>query len=75
MSDQVSTVMLDVYHWAKQCAKSAIANGIDGEDFKEAVQTGLVDAALETTNGNKCKAARLLKMHRNTLSRQIRSGY
>lgn len=75
MSDQVTPVMLDVYHWAKEGAKCAIANGIDSEDFKESVQTALIDAALEITKGNKCKAARLLKMHRNTLTRQIRSGY
>lgn len=32
----------------------------------------LINLALRCTNGNQCKAARMLKIHRNTLGRAVR---
>jgi DNA-binding protein Fis len=71
MSDHVTPAMLEFYERAKSYARNAIEAGVDYCDFREAMTTAVVDAALDISKGNKSKAARLLGMHRNTLIRHL----
>jgi len=48
-----------------------LSRGILLEDAMEEFETRFIQTALARTNGNQCKAAELLHIHRNTLARKI----
>lgn len=48
-----------------------IDNGIAFEDALGEFQRRFINRVLEKNNGNLCKAAKALGIHRNTLSRKI----
>jgi DNA-binding NtrC family response regulator len=47
--------------------------GIDLRDALDRFESALIAQALERTHGNRCQAARLLRMNRTTLVEKIRS--
>lgn len=49
-----------------------LASGISQRESLKLVKSALVVEALTRSNGNKCKAAKELQVHRNTLARDIR---
>jgi DNA-binding NtrC family response regulator len=52
-------------------AETLVAIGASYEDAKELLVNAVVNKALEVAGGNKCKAARMLKVHRNTFTRLL----
>ena len=48
-----------------------VARGVRYEDAQREFEKRFIARALARTDGNLCKAAGLLGMHRNTLSRKI----
>lgn len=54
-----------------QLVKSARSCGITLDELTHEVRKQFIVDALEHARGNQCKAAVDLKMHRNTLSRQV----
>ncbi len=48
-----------------------LENGFFMEEAVEILEKTLVARALERTDGNRCAAAKLLGIHRNTLQRKI----
>lgn len=60
MKDQLEALVLQMY-------KSGILYSEAVREFKKR----FIQTVLEENNGNQCKAARELGMHRNTLSRTI----
>ena len=48
-----------------------IERGIDYEDAVAEFEKRFIKKVLEKNNGNQCKAAKILGIHRNTLSRKI----
>jgi regulatory Fis family protein len=54
-----------------EAAMLMLRAGITAHEAKELVSQALVIAALEQAGGNLCKAASLMDVHRNTLSRQL----
>jgi ActR/RegA family two-component response regulator len=50
-------------------ADALIAAGRPWEETKRIMKMAVAERAVERARGNVCRAARILKMHRNTLSR------
>lgn len=50
-------------------ADALIAAGRPWEETKQIMKIAVAERAVERARGNVCRAARMLKMHRNTLSR------
>ena len=48
-----------------------IERGIDYEDAVAEFEKRFIKKVLEKNNGNQCKAAKILRIHRNTLRRKI----
>jgi DNA-binding protein Fis len=71
MSRRPSPAMVEFYERAKGYAVNAIHAGVNFHDFKEAMTAAVIDAALDLSKGNKSRAARLLGMHRNTMTRNL----
>jgi DNA-binding NtrC family response regulator len=71
MSKRPTPAMIEFYERAKGYATNAIHAGVNYRDFREAMTTAVIDAALEMSKGNKSRAARLLGMHRNTMTRNL----
>jgi DNA-binding NtrC family response regulator len=71
MSKRPTPAMLEFYERAKGYAVNAIHAGVNYRDFREAMTTAVIDAALDLSKGNKSRAARLLGMHRNTMTRNL----
>jgi DNA-binding NtrC family response regulator len=63
--------MVEFYEHAKVYAANAIQSGLTYRDFREAMATAVIDAALDLADGKKSRAARLLGMHRNTMTRNL----
>jgi DNA-binding NtrC family response regulator len=55
----------------EQIAQGMLADGLSLRNIRNAVSTVVIRQALERANGNHCKAARRLGIHRNTLTREI----
>jgi ActR/RegA family two-component response regulator len=52
-------------------AEALVAIGASWDEAKYLMTRAVLDKALDKTKGNISRAARLLKMHRNTFTRQI----
>jgi DNA-binding NtrC family response regulator len=52
-----------------------VARGVRYEDAQREFEKRFIARALAKTDGNLCKAAELLGMHRNTLSRKVQEHH
>ena len=52
-------------------ASLILASGMNLDDSEKAVRKEVICLALTQNRGNKCKTARMLGVHRNTLARHI----
>lgn len=55
----------------RETAKLVLDAGISWKQKGEVLDRELLVEALERTRGNMCRAARILQMHRNTVTRQL----
>ena len=55
----------------KRLVEEMLENGIDYDDAREALERQFITSALRRSNGSRGRAANLLGMHRNTLSRKV----
>ena len=53
----------------KQAAIQAVSEGMALSDFVSLARVTVIKVAIRQSAGNQCKAARVLKSHRNTVSR------
>jgi ActR/RegA family two-component response regulator len=53
----------------KSVATMALADGLGLKHIEHLFRLAVVSQAMEQSRYNKCRASRLLKMHRNTLGR------
>jgi DNA-binding NtrC family response regulator len=51
--------------------KQLLDGGIFLEQAIEVLEKGMIQGALDRSNGNQCAAARLIGVHRNTLQRKM----
>jgi len=55
----------------KRLVEEMLEKGIDYDDAREALERQFITSALRRSKGSRGKAANLLGMHRNTLSRKV----
>ena len=55
----------------KRLVEEMLEKGIDYDDAREALERQFIPSALRRSNGSRGRAANLLGMHRNTLSRKV----
>jgi DNA-binding NtrC family response regulator len=55
----------------KRLVEEMLEKGIDYDDAREALERQFITSALRRSNGSQGRAANLLGMHRNTLSRKV----
>lgn len=55
----------------EQAAETLVSIGASYEEAKELLINAVVSKALDAAEGNKCKAARMLRVHRNTFTRLL----
>jgi len=55
----------------KRLVEEMLENGIDYDDARQALERQFITTALSRSNGSRGRAANLLGMHRNTLSRKV----
>jgi DNA-binding protein Fis len=53
----------------ERAARTAMKEGMDLAQFRRLAGAVLVDQAAKKSNGNQCHAAKLIKIHRNTMHR------
>ncbi len=58
----------------KRLVEEMLEKGLDYDDARQALERQFITSALSRSNGSRGRAANLLGMHRNTLSRKV-SGY
>src|ERR1700757_1182077 len=68
----MSLKALLVAHLARELAQAALDARVTETDCLWIVQAALVVEAVKKTRGNKCKAARLLDIHRNSFDRWVK---
>jgi len=55
----------------RDVAKLALDAGLSRDEARKHFERALIVEALERKKGNVCRAAKLLRLHRNTMSRMI----
>ena len=71
--DLLDSIIISIDGGDKQTYE-AIRKGLDYDDARQALERQFITSALSRSNGSRGRAANLVGMHRNTLSRKI-SGY
>ena len=56
----------------EQLVEEMVARGVHYEDARKAFETRFLAQVIEKSNGNLCKAADTLGVHRNTLARKVK---
>ncbi|MEE3104497.1 MAG: helix-turn-helix domain-containing protein [Acidobacteriota bacterium] len=55
----------------KHLVEEMLEKGLDYDDARQALERQFITSALNRSNGSRGRAANLLGMHRNTLSRKV----
>jgi DNA-binding NtrC family response regulator len=57
----------------QSAADALVSVRVPWEEAVKLMKHAVLERALEVSRGNKCRAARLLKMHRNTFERALKA--
>jgi transcriptional regulator with PAS, ATPase and Fis domain len=53
------------------CASDLLDSGLPGDEILWKLRAALIHEAMKRSKGNKCRAAKLLQIHRNSLQRWL----
>jgi DNA-binding protein Fis len=63
--------MLEHLH---EAIRQSMQEGVDWLTFRQLVQASYFAQAVDLAKGNQCKAARQIRVHRNTMGRETRKS-